>query len=311
MLRTLGFSLFAFLLVGCSLFEPRPQGPPRMTLQDSNNLSGKALDGSPRKRVMVLPFLDANSDRSADFREQARRAFLMDLNRTGSMLAVDSQDMKLDAMKSVEGGEFRFADLSKSSKDMGVAALLEGKIIDLRVKRSADTVGIMRKMTTTFEAVVRVRMAHARTGKEFFNTTKTVTLEQDGVRLGERTETDRFIRENPQFLVTIVKDAFLDFTPQIAAALDRLVWEGRIAAISGDRVYLNVGRQSGLQIGDLLRVSESGEDVFDPQSGGHIGQVPGRQKGTLELVSFFGTDGSIAIVHSGGGFKENDKVELY
>ncbi|HRO67962.1 MAG TPA: hypothetical protein PL182_10395 [Pseudobdellovibrionaceae bacterium] len=310
MVRTLGFSLFAFLLVGCSLFEPRTQGPRRMTLQESNNLPART-DGAPRKRVMVLPFLDAAPDRSAEFREQARRAFLMDLNRSGSMLAVDSLEMKLDAMKSVEGGEFRFADLAKQAKDMGVAALLEGKILDIRVKRTADTVGIMRKMTTTFEAVVRVRMAHARTGKEFFNTTKTVTLEQDGVRLGERTETDRFIRENPQFLVTIVKDAFLDFTPQIVSALDRLVWEGRIAALSGDRIYLNVGRLSGLQIGDLLRVSESGEDVFDPQSGGHIGQVPGRQKGTLEVVSFFGTDGSIAVIHSGGGFKENDKVELY
>ena len=34
-------------------------------------------------------------------------------------------------------------------------------------------------------------------------------------------------------------------------------------------------------------------------------------KGTLEVISFFGTDGSIAVIHSGSGFRENDKVELY
>lgn len=311
-MRQLGLAMSVLLLVGCSLFErPAGEGPgPRMVREDRNSLP-PPTDGVPRKRVLVLPFLDANSERAPEFREKARQAFLMDLNRTGSLLAVDANELKVNPLQSLSGGQFKLEDIAKNSRDLGVSALLEGKIMDLRVSRSADQVGIVRKMTTTFEAVVRVRLAHARSGKEFFNTTKTVTVEQPGVRVAERTQSDRFIEENPQFLITIVKDAFLDFSPQIVAAMDRLVWEGRIAAINRDRIYLNVGRLSGIQVGDLLRVTESGEDVYDPESGSHIGQVPGRQKGTLEVVSFFGTDGSIAIVHSGSGFKENDKVELY
>ena len=297
--------------MGCSLLDRKGTQGPRRISKDEVNHSSMIKEGVLRKKVVVLPFLDEQSDRAPEFREQARKAFLFDLNRSGAALAVDSSEMKVDFKKYLQAGDYQLADLSALGKEWGVAAFLEGKILDFRVKRTADHVGIVRKMTTTFEAVVRVRMAHARSGKEFYNTTKTVTLEQDGVRMGERTETDRFLRENPQFLVTVIKDAFLDFTPQISAALDRLIWEGRIAAINGDRVYLNVGRQSGIQIGDVLRVSESGEDVFDPQSGGHIGQVPGRQKGTLEVVSYFGVDGSIAVVHSGAGFKENDRIELY
>ncbi len=103
----------------------------------------------------------------------------------------------------------------------------------------------------------------------------------------------------------------LDFTPQVLASLDKVSWEGRIAAINGDRIYLNVGRVSGLQVGDLLKVTEDGDDVYDPESGSHIGRVPGRLKGTLEVISYFGNDGAIAVIHSGSGFKENDKVELY
>jgi hypothetical protein len=110
---------------------------------------------------------------------------------------------------------------------------------------------------------------------------------------------------------TLVKDAFLDFTPQIVGAIDKVSWEGRIAAINGDRLYLNVGKISGLQIGDLLKVMEDGDDVYDPESGGHIGRVPGRMKGTLEVISYFGNDGAISIIHSGSGFKENDRIEQY
>jgi hypothetical protein len=72
-----------------------------------------------------------------------------------------------------------------------------------------------------------------------------------------------------------------------------------------------VGKVSGLQVGDILKVSEDGEDVYDPQTGNYIGGVPGRLKGTLEVISYFGQDGSIAVIHSGSGFKENDKIELY
>ncbi|MBX2986523.1 MAG: hypothetical protein KF802_01380 [Bdellovibrionaceae bacterium] len=306
MLLPLSMMMFS----GCSLFDRRPEDPRRIVREENMAAAAKAGQG-PRKRVLVLPFLDANPARSPEFREKARQAFMMDLNKTGQVLAVDSNELKSDPKKFIANGEYVFKDYAASARNLGVSALLEGKIIDLKVKRSADNIGIIRKLTTSFEAVVRVRLANARGGREVFNTTKTVTIEQDGTRVGERVETDQYIRDNPQVLMVIVKDAFLDFTPQIIGALDKISWEGRIAAFSGDRVYLNVGRQSGVQIGDLLRVTEDGDDVYDPESGGHIGRVPGRMKGTLEVVSYFGTDGAVAVVHSGAGFKENDRVEFY
>jgi hypothetical protein len=90
-----------------------------------------------------------------------------------------------------------------------------------------------------------------------------------------------------------------------------MTWEGRIAMIAGDRVYLNAGRLSGLQINDILKVTEEGKEIYDPQTGRFIGKAPGRMKGTVEVVSYFGKDGAIAVIHSGSGFKENDRVEMY
>ena len=302
--------LLSFVVVADCTTLDRSTPQMRRQIKDQN-METRKDDSSPRKRVMILPFLDVSDKRPQSLRDRARAAFITDLNRTGDLIALDSSDIKIDLSKSMEGGQYKLSELAKAAQAVGVNAVLEGRIQDIRIKRKADNVGIVRHLATEFEVVVQVRMATARTGKEIFNTVKTVTLEEQGTRVGERVETDKFLQNNPDMIEVLVKDAFLDFTPQIIGALERVSWEGRIAAINGDRIYLNVGKVSGLQVGDLLKVTEDGDDVYDPESGSHIGRVPGRLKGTLEVISYFGNDGSIAIVHSGSGFKENDRVELY
>ena len=268
-------------------------------------------DSAPRKRLMVLPFLDSQANRPEELRSRARNAFISELNRSGEVVALDSQELKLDLEKAKEGGQYKLLEVAKAAQALGVGAVLEGKVVDIRIKRKSENVGVVRNLATIFEVVAQVRVVAGRGGREVFNTVKTVTVEEQGVRVAERVQTDQFLADNPGMVEDIVKDAFLDFAPQVLASLGKITWEGRIAAINGDRIYLNVGRISGLQVGDLLKVTEEGDDVYDPESGTHIGRVPGRLKGTLEVISYFGNDGAIAVVHSGAGFKENDRVEIY
>ncbi|UOF01955.1 hypothetical protein [Bdellovibrio reynosensis] len=303
----LTFSLLG--LAACAVID-RSSPTVRREVKDVN-YEARRDDSSPRKRLMVLPFLDKDEKRAPEFREKARKAFIADLNRSGEVIALESRELNVDLSKMMEGGQYKLPEVAKAAQSLGVTAVLEGKIIDIRIKRKADNVGIVRHLTTAFEVVAQVRVVTGRGGREVFNTVKTVTVEEQGTRVGERVETDKFLANNPEMIEVIVKDAFLDFTPQVLSSLDKVAWEGRIAAINGDRLYLNVGRISGLQVGDLLKVTEDGDDVYDPESGGHIGRVPGRLKGTLEVISYFGNDGAIAVIHSGSGFKENDRVELY
>ncbi|MGZ3769070.1 MAG: hypothetical protein ACXVCP_00210 [Bdellovibrio sp.] len=299
--------LMAFYFVACTTVDRQA---PRRKVKDVSYQARKE-DSTPRKRLMVLPFLDSSEKRSSEIRDRARGAFIQDLNRSGEVIALDSKELNLDLSKLVEGGQYKLLEVAKAAQALGVNAVLEGKILDIRIKRKADNVGLVRHLSTAFEVVAQVRVVTGRSGKELFNTVKTVTVEEQGVRVAERVETDKFLENNPEMIEVIVKDAFLDFTPQVLASLDKVTWEGRIAAINGDRIYLNVGRVSGLQVGDLLKVTDEGDDVYDPESGTHIGRVPGRLKGTLEVISYFGNDGAIAIIHSGSGFHENDRVELY
>lgn len=295
-------------LTGCVTNQNEPQI--KKQIKDVSYQARKG-DDSPKKRLMVLPFLDTSESRGQALRDNARADFIEELNRIGEVIVIDSKDLKVDFSKAIEGGQYKLSDIAKEASNLGVSAILEGKLIDLKVKRKSDPVGVFRQMKTTFESQVRVRIVNARSGKEIFNTLKTVTIEEANVRVAETLDSDRFFQNNPEILENLVKESFLDFATQINASLGKLSWEGRVAAVQGDRIFLNVGRISGLQIGDILKVSDTGDEVYDPQSGNYIGRVPGRLKGTLEVVSYFGQDGAIAVVHSGSGFRENDKVELY
>ena len=308
-MKILIYALSLVTIAGCQTFD-RTSSVARREVRDQS-MTGKNDSGGPRKRVIVLPFLDSSENRPEALREKARTVFIRELNRSGDLVAVDSRDLKQESLRAAEKGEYDLKEIAKAAQALGANAVLEGKILDIRISRKADNVGVIRQMKSEFEAVVRVRVVQVRGGQEVFNTVKTVLLEEPTVRVAERVERDKSLNNNPEIIESIIRDAFLDFVPQVVASLGRVSWEGRVAALNGDRIFLNVGRISGIQVGDILKVLDEGDDVYDPESGGHIGKVPGRLKGTLEVVSYFGSDGSIAVIHSGSGFRENDRVELY
>ncbi len=298
------------LLAACSS-TPETPASHKGIKDEAPFAKGLKDESSPRKRLMILPFLDEAVDRPQSIRDDARDEVIKELNRIGDIIVVDSKDLNLDFSKQISNSEYKMDQIAKASQELGISAVLEGKILDIKVKRSSDPVGIFRQMKTQFECVVRMRVFSSRSSKELLNNTKTVTLTEEGMRVAENLSTDRLLKTNPEILQNLVKESFLEFTPQILSTLERLSWEGRIALVNGDRIFLNVGRVSGLQRGDILKVSDEGDEVYDPQTGNYIGKVPGRLKGTLEVVEYFGQDGSIAVIHSGAGFKENDRVELY
>lgn len=301
------FSMLFLLLAACATNEP----PILKKKVSEVDLKAERTDGTPRKRLMVLPFLDNGTIGNPELRQKARAETIRALNKSGQLVVVDSKDLKVDWAKMTTGGEYNLSEIAKLANNLGVHGVMEAKLMDLKVQSKADPVGVFRQMKTKFESRARVRILAARTARELYNTEKTVTLEEANYRVATNPAADRFFQNNPELVEKLVTGTFLDFTPQIVSSMERMSWEGRVAMVTGERVFLNVGQVSGLKMGDLLKVTEDGDEVYDPQSGNYIGKIPGRLKGTLEVISFFGHDGAIAVVHSGAGFKENDRVELY
>lgn len=311
-LTTLVLSL---LITQCIQVESRQEVPseaPPLNRQVRDvDMRARGDNQMPRKRMLVLPFLDQDMARPVKVREHAREAFITELNKSEQLLAVEPGALKTDLAQYLKNGEWDLQAIAKDAAKAGIGAVLEGKIVDVRFKNSADQIGYVRNLRTAFEVIVRMRIVNSRSEQEVFNTQKIVTVEQDNARIAQRVKYDRFFADNPELVEILIKDAFLDFAPQIEKSMVDVTWEGRIAAVRGEKIYLNVGRISGVQIGDILKVVEDGSEIYDPEIGYHIGKVPGKAKGTLEVISYFGYDGAVATLHSGAGFKEDDRVELY
>jgi TolB-like protein len=306
----------ALALSGCSLLSANRQvgidnqklGP---EIRDVPLEARESKDAPLRKRVMVLPFINGGLSRSEDAGRVAREAFLRQLRRTDEFVVVANSDFPKEISAFLKAGEYDLEAMGKIAAAMGISAIIEGRILEVRARRVGDEVGLVRKIRARMNARVQIRMVNTRNGSIILNETREAEAEESTTRVAERAASDRDLADDPILIESVVTRAFQSTLQRIVNAVEKLSWEGRVALVKGERVYLNAGRLSGLQIGDILRISEEGEDVHDPETGSYIGRVPGRLKGTVEVVSYFGKDGAISVLHSGSGFRENDLVELY
>jgi curli biogenesis system outer membrane secretion channel CsgG len=84
--------------------------------------------------------------------------------------------------------------------------------------------------------------------------------------------------------------ALNDAVQRIAAAVSKGVWEGQVAEVEGDVVYVNAGREAGLKVGDRLTVERPGKALTDPATG----QVLASRKVALGTLSITGVEDKYA-----------------
>jgi hypothetical protein len=326
----LSFSLFSCSIVTKRNVEIAPEPevsetkPPEVPVSPAKALSRTIVDQDfksryedqeLKKRVVLLPILDKKAIRSSELLRNAQVAFMDALNESSELIAIDSSVLKLDLSKYVKNNNYDLKAIAKASNKVGVSSLLEARIIDMRFQNEdptkVDNSSSLKNRQVVFEIVVQARLFNIHTEQDLFNTVKTVTISDSNSMVPENINSDNFFEKNAELSEILIKDALLDFNSKLIESMKQVLWEGRIAALQGEKVYLNVGRISGVKIGDVLKVVEDSNEIYDPELGYHVGKVRGRVKGTLEVVGFFGQDGAISVLHSGAGFKENDRVEIY
>lgn len=306
------FLLVSLILVsGCSLIQRRADNVASSVPE--KNLPYETPTEAPRKRVLVLPFIDTSGIKGGQGTHTtsaalgARASLISWLNSTERFVVVSPEDFPKDLNQFLSNFQYDLEAIAKIAHGMGIAAVVEGKILEMRGHKIGSSVGVFSKQGVRMEGTIQIRAHAAKNGKEILNVTRDGTAEATTGKGGSTRE----LMDDPKLVGEVAVKAFKTTVKQLAMAIDKLNWEGRIALIKGDQFYINAGRLSGLQIGDILKATEDSEEVYDPETGAFIGHVPGRMKGTLELVSYFGKDGAIAVLHSGAGITENDRVELY
>jgi hypothetical protein len=100
-----------------------------------------------------------------------------------------------------------------------------------------------------------------------------------------------------------------DNSLRVAGDLIKIGWFGRVEFVKEGKVYLNLGQNSGLKVGDRLKVVEPGKEVVNPKTHSILGYTADNSQGEIKVTELLGNSGAVALPMSGGPFKANDKVK--
>ena len=264
-----------------------------------------------KKKVALLTFVNEAPQGGEDLGIVAAEELRRELHYTGEFV-VDPMAEKIfgDSKKVYAGGGTNLMQLSRKAKVSGINFVVFGRVIQAQVKEKSDEIGLMRETRSSAQAQVEVRIFDVNSNKDVHSQVIQGYANDKSFRFfGQGREKQLTYRR--QLLRYAVRIAVKRSIPKILETSRRFNWVGRVAKIIGNKIYINAGRNSGMQVGDILKVITEGQEIFDPETGALVGVSKGQLKGTIEVVEYFGPDGSVAVVHSGGSVQEGDFVQLY
>jgi hypothetical protein len=264
-----------------------------------------------KKKVALLKIYNESPFGKEDLAITATEELRREISRTSDFVVDPEAGNIFGSSKEIyAGGGLKLAQLSRKAKLSGVNLVIFGRITHARVRQKADEIGFVRKTKSYAESVVEIRVFDVLANKEIFTDKMDGNVNDSSFRFF-MSQRDAHVDYRRGLLRYSVKVAINRFIPKLAKLGEKLDWTGRVAKIIGSKIYINAGRRSGLNVGDILKVMTEGQEIYDPESGSLLGVSKGQVKGTLEVIDYFGPDGAVSILHSGGSVTEGDFVQLY
>lgn len=283
----------------------------RRPINQAGNLNRVSQFSPIKKKIALLTFYNESPMGGEDLAIVGTEEFRREVSKSREFLIDTEAESIFGNSKEVyAGGGVKLVQLARKAKMSGVNIVVFGRIKEARVRQKSDEIGFVRKVKSLAETYVEIKAYDVLANKELFTETVDGNISDDNLKFYQG-ETEDNLAYRQELLRYSVKVAVRKFVPKIIKLGSRLDWMGRVAKIIGTKIYLNAGRSSGINLGDIMKVITEGQEVYDPESGAMIGTSQGEVKGTLEVVDYFGEDGAICILHSGGSVTEGDFVQLY
>lgn len=309
LLRAILFFIITIGLTGCA---PTISG----SAKDDSSRTGIADElapadeyTGPKLRIGVVNFLDQTPPKIPGIGEAAADILETILQKTDRFIIIPQQDVaSVIGQQSLRAsGSINPATAAELGKILGLNAIVTGAIRSYSETEEGEDYLIYKKKKQTAHVTVDYRIVDATTGIQLMaDSGQGVYSKETGGMLGLGYESTY----NTDLRDGALRDALTKPMVKMLKQLKAKEWNGRIAKVEGKKVYINAGQKTDLQVGNILVVQDLGEDIIDPRTGVSLGKAPGDIKGELIITAFFGSDGSVATIRSGGGFLYNDLVKL-
>lgn len=299
-------------LILCFLMSCSGEVVKRSPTGEMDKVTQKSTFEGIKKKIVVLGISNETPIDEEKLGIETTKKLIFELEQSNRFIVNPHIEEKLGNSKEIySSGGANLPQIANMAKNMGVYLLVYGRIIEAQVREKSNEIGVLSYTNMDTKAELEIRVFDVNTNREVLNERFKGTEDSSTFRkfVGEDDQNYKDFRGKN--LTTSILKAVSEATPKIIALADRLNWQGRVAKVDGQSIYLNSGRLSGLKIGDTLSVVTAGNEIFDPQTGAEIGITRGIVKATVEIVDYFGEDGAMANLLSGGTIHEGDLVEIY
>lgn len=302
---------------GCAGMPPMGKGPAKETpaatqvsqTQPSPPAAPRITSKGPKLRVGVVDFVNKTSYGAGRLGTSASDILTTELFKTGAFIIIERAqlDQVLKEQGLGQSGVVNPETAAQAGKILGLNAIVTGSVSQFGVSTGGSDFGVYKQKVQTAKCVVDVRVVDVTTGQLLFAESGRGEFErkaQEILGMGQRAGYDETLGQEA------LRSAITKFMDNLVQQLRSVEWTGRIASVSGTDVYINAGRDVGLNVGDTLIVQTLGKEIYDPQTKVLLGREEGPVKGELIVTGYVGDKLTKAKVKTGVGFQVNDLVKL-
>ena len=285
--------------------QAQPAGQPAIqTTAPARQVTHKG----PKLRVGIVDFVNKSSYGAGRLGTSASDILTTELFKTEAFIIVERAQLKrvLGEQSLGQTGVVNPETAAQAGKVLGLNALVTGSISQFGVTTGGADYGIYKQKVQTAKCAVDVRVVDAATGQLLFADSGRGEFErkaQEVLGMGSRAGYDETLGQEA------LRSAITKFMDNLVQKLQSVDWSGAVAMVSGTDVYINAGRDVGLNPGDVLMVQTLGQEIIDPQTKVVLGRTRGAVKAEL-MVTEIEERFTIAKIRSGMGIQVGDMVRI-
>ena len=262
----------------------------KSTLQGDYEKSGYS---GPRTKVAVAKFQNATRFGQRRLGENITDVLSTELNKTQRFILLERAEVD----KILEQVALSQTGLTEGSIEqiqlLDADYILTGTVTHYSVNTTGSSGIFTQSKKQEAEVAVDMRLINVRNGAVVFSETgrgKAEKVFDKVLGMGETGGYDESLE------MDAFRAAVINLVENMLAAVDGLPWRCDVVKISADKLYIDAGRQSNLQLGDSLTIYHRGEMITN-MNGAVIGYDE-KMMGAGVVTDFFGNDGAILSADS-------------
>jgi curli biogenesis system outer membrane secretion channel CsgG len=280
------------------------------TSKELQQTSDVAEYKGPKLRVGVVNFQNKTPSKVLGIGEAAADILGTILQKTDRFIVIPQQDVESILAQQRMGATGIIPDTAaQMGQILGLNAIVTGAVTAYSEAEEGSDYLVAKSKKQIARVTVDYRIVDTTTGVQIMADSGAGIYSKSVSRvlgMGSKAGYDPDLRDGA------LRDALNKAMVNMMQKLGTRKWNGRVAQVDGENLYINAGQKSGLSVGDRLKVFRPGKEIIDPVTKVKLGTTENLIGEAIIQQNDLGdsADLSIALPSSGTGFKPGDIVKM-